>query len=140
MTTRRKSTTRNILRVLEIALFFAVSVLGYGLLAASSSAGTKSKSRSYPADVRKNLSLSGIHRELWDPSESVQTPSGRNLTFDGEQLFRLLPNAPGVSHAYHHSLPALPLTHLDCANSPEFSPKTTLLPYNLLQQNPVLLV
>jgi hypothetical protein len=140
MMNRRKSTTRDILRVFEIALFFAVSVLGYGLLAASASAGTKNKNRSHPADVRKQPSFSGLNRELRELSATPRTPSGTTLTFDGGHMFSVIPEAHGASHAYRHPFPAPPLSHLDSAQSPRFSPKTPLLPYNLLQQSPVLLV
>ncbi len=140
MRARSKSFARNILRVFEIALFFAISVLGFGLLAKTSSASSKDKSRNHPSDVRKNLGCFGHDRELRELGEVISTTSEQHLSFGNQDQVRILPDPQEVMHAYHLPDEAR-LTRHDSRHTPSYSlSDSSPQPYNLFQQNPVLLI
>jgi hypothetical protein len=135
MHTRKHTIGRNILRLFEIALFFAVSALGYGLLLKASSFNSKSKTRDHAPGIQRSLGSKGIYREL-------NTVSG-NLIFTKERA--LSRSNSGITHtlAACHAL-QFP-TRKSAIQDHSFRyldnhPIRTPRPYNLLEQNPVLLV
>ncbi len=139
MHTRKKSITRDLLRVLEIALFFAVSVLGYGLLAKTSTSGARSKPRNHPADIRNTLLTNGVDRALRIFPAMVISPARTALS---EKLHPATGCVPPIDVAHrrdHRMLHDLPADHDIDSVSAGTSPSPHL-PFNLLQQNPVLLV
>ena len=139
MYSRKLTIGRNILRVFEIAMFFAVSVLGYGLLVKTSSFNGKSKSRDHAPRIQRSLDLSGLHRELKVHPGAFSFPTERSLTGRSTKLVSAFASShsalygtilyPGYRFSLHDS------RHL-LFNNPAPLP----LPCNLLQQNPVLLV
>lgn len=137
MKARRKSPVRNLLRFFEIALFFAISVLGYGLLAKTATSGSKTKSRALSTSIEKGGFTYGLQREL---REFTVLARLRMLSpASGDEL-----PTPGLQAAAH---PAATALHSHQRNAPPSSfctaSATNLLflphPCNLLQQNPVLL-
>lgn len=65
MKTRKQSIGRKILRVFEIALFFTISVLGYGFMLKVLSSNVKSKSRDRDSiALRSATELNGLPRRL----------------------------------------------------------------------------
>jgi hypothetical protein len=134
MHTRKHTVGRNILRIFEIALFFAVSVLGYGLLMKASSSQTKSKSRDQAACCQKSLNLNGLHRELKIISGTLLFPSEQALPDNTSAIA----HATGAFHALHS--PAPRFTPSSAFFQYRDDPGRTSLPCNLLQLNPVLLV
>jgi len=139
MHSRKHPIARNILRLFEIAMFFAVSVLGYGLLVKTSSSNSKSKSREHALGVQQTRDLSGLDRELKVHSGIFRFPSATHSTIGSSKIVRaFLPDHstvycaipyPDYRFSLHDSRP------LFISN-----PAITSLPLNLLQQNPVLLV
>lgn len=139
MHTRKHTAGRNILRILEIALFFAVSVLGYGLMLKVSSFQTKSKSRTHAPDLRHALDQNGLQRELKIISANLIFPDETTLSSAEKDNGRLI----GTFRSHHYS--TLHFTNLVSSASHEISSyrndsDRTPRPYNLLQFNPVLLV
>jgi hypothetical protein len=139
MRARSKSITRNILRVFEIALFFAISVLGYGLLAKTSTATSKYKSRSQPSNVRKNLACGGHERELVELTKLIGFPSENPVSLGSPDRIRALPTHHDVTYACHLPYPALLITQYT-RHTPESLSDSSPFPFNLFQQNPVLLI
>jgi hypothetical protein len=139
MKARPADITRNVLRFFEIALFFAVSVLGYSLLAKASTFSAKSKSRSHSVLLQENPEKKGTVRELW--LMSYLFPDMRYCRFSEEPDHQWHLRIPG------HDLHANPrLRSLPCVSSLENSLLSAtasrfqpLKPYNLFQQTPVLL-
>ncbi|HWR01037.1 MAG TPA: hypothetical protein VN371_04170 [Chlorobaculum sp.] len=139
MYSRKLTIGRNILRVFEIAMFFAVSVLGYGLLVKTSSFNGKSKSRDHAPRIQRSLDLSGLHRELKVLPGAFRFPTEHSFTGRSAKQVNDFASAhsapygtilhPGYRFALHDS------QHLRVSH-----PATPSLPCNLLQQNPVLLV
>ncbi|NTW51307.1 MAG: hypothetical protein HGB22_01765 [Chlorobiaceae bacterium] len=130
---------RNILRIFEIAIFFAISVLGYGLLVKTSSGNSKSKSRDQATGVQRSIEPDGLHREL-------KVLPG-DFRFPGKRTYSSLSEEPARSFAADHFLffssPLHPDYRFSLLLSRQlfgFSPDSPSLPFNLLQQNPVLLV
>ena len=137
MQTRKQSIGRKMLRVLEIALFFAISVLGYGLMLKVSSSNAKSKNRDRDSiALRSTAELNGLHRELRVLSGTLLFPRDTATT---------LPSRDTLSrHAFStiHPLPTL-VRHLLSGNerhSHDLDGDNHLpRPCNLLEQNLVLL-
>jgi hypothetical protein len=137
MHSRKHPIGRNILRVFEIALFFAISVLGYGLLVKTSSLNSKSKSREHATGIQNTLDLSGLHRELKVLSGTFRLPTGTGLTTCDKLVRTISPDHPAFYGTIHHPDYRYSLhDSRPLGNNPAITP----LPYNLLQQNPVLLV
>lgn len=138
MKTRRKSIVRNLLRVVEIALFFAISVLGYGLLAKTSSGSSKTRSRNLPSGIEKNMILGGLQRELPELSATAGHGKDSHPAFEAPGVFRFV--SPPMTMLNH------PLELLSGYASPDTQhrfatiTRPTILPSNLFQQNPVLLM
>lgn len=137
MHSRKHSVSRNILRVFEIALFFAISVLGYGLLLKASSFNTKSKNRDRESIVVQNaVNLNGRHRELKVLSGTLLFPNDTKAALPNRYTFT------GQSFLAISPLPALAL-HLLCEKELTVNYRNSnsriSRPYNLLEQNPVLL-
>jgi len=134
MHTRKHTVGRNILRLFEIALFFAISVLGYGLLLKASSLNSKSKTRNHAPGIQRSFGSKGIHREL-------NTISGA-LTLTKERV--MTRGISGITHtlkAFHPiQLPTRQSSIQDRSFRYFSHPVRPPCPYNLLQQNPVLLV
>jgi hypothetical protein len=134
MHTRKHTVGRNILRLFEIALFFAISALGYGLLLKASSFNSKSKTREHAPGIQRSLASKGIYREL-------NTVSA-NLSFTKDRVISR--SISCIAHPLEtcHTL-QLP-TRQSAIEDRSFryfdNPIRTPHPYNLLQQNPVLLV
>ena len=140
MNTRKHNIVRNILRVFEIALFFAVSVFGYGLLVKTTSvSSSKSKSRNQPPGIQRDLGLNGMQRELRVMPETLRQPVKPELTLRKRALLLHLSGSDHAHAAYAfqpHLQPLLPYQyHRYYSTHIPFS-----LPYNLLQENPVLLI
>lgn len=130
MHTRKHTVGRNILRVFEIALFFVVSVLGYGLMVKASSFNAKSKTRVQTPGFQSTL----------DPKELNVLPG--NQIFSDKKAISA--SHSGLTHAVDafHALPtpAILTAAYDCSLQYHNAPDLTPLPHNLLQQNPVLLI
>jgi hypothetical protein len=139
MRARSKSIARDILRVFEIALFFAISVLGYGLLAKTSTSSSKYKNRSQPSDVRKSLACGGDERELLELTKIIGIPSGKHLSPGSQDRIRVVPSPQEVMYAYHLPYHAL-LTRHEARLTSESLSYPSPVPFNLFQQNPVLLI
>lgn len=134
MKARRKSPARNLLRFFEIALFFAISVLGYGLLAKTSNSGSKTKSRTLSTRLEEGGCTYGLQRELtvlarlrlFSRASGDELPASA-LQVDAQPFTNAVRWQPchiisnGISIALSATANHLPL------------------PCNLLQQNPVLL-
>jgi hypothetical protein len=137
MHTRKHSVGRNILRVFEIALFFAVSALGYGLMLKASTFSTKSKSRDRDSIIFQNtVDLSGRHRELTMLSGAPLFPIDASTTLSNRHAF--------AGHAFEtiHPLPLFAKLLLSGENQTSHYLDGNLRlprPSNLLEQNPVLL-
>lgn len=137
MHSRKHSVSRNILRVFEIALFFAISVLGYGLLLKASSFNTKSKNRDRESIVVQNaVDLNGRHRELKVLSGKLLFPNDTKAA---------LPNRYTFADQSFWAIAPLPtllrplLREKELAVNYRNSNSRISRPYNLLEQNPVLL-
>ncbi|MBN1928229.1 MAG: hypothetical protein JW764_01600 [Chlorobiaceae bacterium] len=133
MQTRKQTIGKKILRVFEIALFFAISALGYGLMLKVSSFNTKSKSRDRDAiALQRSLEMN-----------SIKALSGKRL-FTNETAAALSQGNPTSGHAFAaiHPLPRL-AQHLLSGKAhaaPVLTGSNRLArPCNLLEQNPVLL-
>lgn len=137
MHTRKHSVGRNILRVFEIALFLAVSVLGYGLLLKASSFNTKSKSRDRDSVAAQNaIDLNGRNRELKLLSCSLLFPGDTAIALPGEN------SIANQAFASIHPFPLLARRIIaDKDYSTHYLDGNSRLPRpcNLLEQNPVLL-
>jgi hypothetical protein len=141
MKIRKHNIARNILRVFEIALFFAISVLGYGLLVKTSSNGSsKSKSRDNSPGIQRTVDNSGAHQELMQWPEILRGANDPALTF-GRRALRHVFDTDQTQAAFHFPQQFQAL-HLQYGHPNFFTAHSTSLslPYNLLQQNPVLLV
>jgi len=139
MHSRKHSIARNILRVFEIAMFFAISVLGYGLLVKTSSLNSKSKSREHSLGVQQSLDLSGLDRELKVHSGIFRFPAADHPTISSSKIVRLFLS----NHSTVYGAIPYPDYRFSLHDSrPLFigNPATAPLPINLFQQNPVLLV
>ncbi|RXK89428.1 hypothetical protein EST62_00090 [Chlorobaculum sp. 24CR] len=137
MHTRKHTIGRNILRVFEIALFFVVSVLGYGLMLKTSSFSNKSKSRDHDSVAfEKTVDLNGRHRELRVLSGTLLFPNSAATTLSHRRA--------AASHACAAIHPLTTLArHLLSGNERHShcldGNRRLLRPCNLLEQNPVLL-
>ncbi|TNJ40008.1 hypothetical protein FGF66_01545 [Chlorobaculum thiosulfatiphilum] len=135
MHTRKHTVGRNILRVFEIALFFVVSVLGYGLMLKTSSFNGKSKSRVHTPGLQSTPDQKGNNRELNVIPVSLIFPN---------ETAAISTNHSGLAHPVDtfHALPspAILTAVRDCSLQYHNAPDRTPLPHNLLQQNPVLLI
>ncbi|NTU57334.1 MAG: hypothetical protein HGB00_00210 [Chlorobiaceae bacterium] len=139
MYSRKYSIGRNILRIFEIAFFFAISVVGYGLLGKTSSLNAKSKSREHASGLQQSLSINGHHRELKVLSGTVRLPVENRVTNRS--------NDPAFCLSHVHPTFCVPIKLPDYLfalhdSAPLFgnTPPSLALPGNLLQQNPVLLI
>ncbi len=139
MYSRKLTIGRNILRVFEIAMFFAVSVLGYGLLVKTSSFNGKSKSRNHAPRIQRSLDLSGLHRELKVLPEAYRFPTERSFTDNSPKQVTALAFGHSIFYGTYLS-PGHRFSLLDSRYLYFNNPATQSLPCNLLQQNPVLLV
>jgi hypothetical protein len=133
MHTRKHSVGRNILRVFEIALFFVISVLGYGLMMKASSFNARSKTRvqpglqSPPDQQGNNRELSVIPGQLIFPEETTISSSHSGVV-RAIEVFHTLQYAAILTVIHERSLRY------------QTNPGSTPFPHNLLQQNPVLLI
>jgi hypothetical protein len=134
MHNHRHSVGRNFLRVFEIALFFVVSVLGYGLMMQASTFNARSKTRVQTPGLQStsdqqgnNRGLSVIPGNLIFPEET-QISTSRSDIVRSIEAFYVLQNAALLTAMHQPSL-QYPTTH-----------DRTPFPHNLLQQNPVLLI
>lgn len=139
MYSRKLTIGRNILRVFEIAMFFAVSVLGYGLLVKTSSFNGKSKSRDHAPRIQRSLDLSGLHRELKVLPGTYRFPTERFFTGNSDKHVTAFASGHSTFYGTYLS-PGHRFSLLDCRHLYINNPATPSLPCNLLQQNPVLLV
>jgi hypothetical protein len=134
MHTRKHTVGRNILRLFEIALFFAISVLGYGLLLKASSFNSKSKTRNHASGIQRSLGSKGIYRELNNITGGLTLTKERVIT-------RCI---SGITHTLESFQPLQLPTRQSSIKDRSFryfdNPVHPPCPYNLLQQNPVLLV
>ncbi|NTW54187.1 MAG: hypothetical protein HGB15_05410 [Chlorobaculum sp.] len=134
MHTRKLGVGRNILRVFEIALFFAVSVLGYGLMIKASSFNGKSKSRILTPGLQSPPDITGRNRE---PGMLPGKPLSANQQ-------TLSASHSGIAHAiknfYIWTYSAIMTDTRDRSYRFGNAPDRMPLPHNLLQQNPVLLI
>ena len=134
MHTRKPAVGRNILRVFEIALFFVISVLGYGLMVKASSFNAKSKTRVQTPGFESTPDQKGSNREL------NVTPN--QLVFPKETAIST--TRSGIAHtieAFHALQYAVILTAIhELSLQYQTAPACTPFPHNLLQQNPVLLI
>jgi hypothetical protein len=138
MHSRKHTVGRNILRIFEIAIFFAVSVVGYSLMLKASASQAKSKSRSHTPDLQRSLEPDNRFREL-NHLASKLIPSERKILSDRQtgilHTVCLFPVPPVGTHHPHAIVTA------DSGLSPYFRHSDrTPRPCNLLQLNPVLLV
>jgi hypothetical protein len=139
MHTRKHSVGRNILRVFEIALFFAVSVLGYGLMMKASSFNSKSKTREQAPHLRSTAEATGDNREPGFIPGTLIALHETTLSADHSgmahaiKVFQVLHGKILRIPAYLTLLPDRSLRHGDTSNLIAY-------PHNLLQQNPVLLI
>ncbi|NTU54221.1 MAG: hypothetical protein HGA97_11125 [Chlorobiaceae bacterium] len=139
MHNRKHTAGRNILRIFEIALFFAVSVLGYGLLLKVSSSQTKSKSREHAPDLRRALDQNGLQRELKIISGKLLFPDEPAISKAEEGHGQSI----GTLRSQHCSVLRYTSLMTSCGNelsSYRNDVDRTPRPCNLLQRNPVLLV
>lgn len=136
MHTRKFTVGRNLLRFFEIALFFAVSVLGYGLLFKTVTLQGKSKTRTHTPDAQHPLAGKNADPEQTSPELHPASPSERlfSQTKSDNQfhIHRLLSDAIPHSRGPSFSISGRLRYHGDHARTP--------LPHNLLQENPVLLI
>ncbi|NTU67645.1 MAG: hypothetical protein HGB02_02060 [Chlorobiaceae bacterium] len=139
MKARKKSVTRDLLRIFEIALFFAISVLGYGMLAKTSTSGSKTKSRTQLSDTRNTLIPDSFERALRDLRVLDAAPAKTRLDSENPQQDCFLSALEAPVHIEHRKLHLLP-ADLDRGPAYGFASSPPSIPYNLLQQNPVLLV
>ncbi|UWX57349.1 hypothetical protein NY406_09065 [Chlorobaculum sp. MV4-Y] len=134
MHTRKHSVGSSILRALEIALFFAISVLGYSLLLKASSFNAKSKNRDRESIVVQNaVDLNGRHRELKVLSGTLLLPHDTKVALPNRSAFA------GQAVAAIHPLPHLILAVKELTLRYRNGNNRISRPYNLLEQNPVLL-
>jgi len=136
MQTRKQSIGRKMLRVLEIALFFAISVLGYGLMLKVSSSNAKSKSRDRDSiALRSTAELNGLHREL-------RVLSG-TLLFPTDATAILSHDSSTSNHAFAAIQASQSLARFHFSGTLQASVfgdnRHLPRPCNLLEQNPVLL-
>jgi hypothetical protein len=134
MKARRKSPVRNLLRFFEIALFFAISVLGYGLLAKTSTSGSKMKSRTLSTRLEEGGCSYGLQRELTVLARLrlFSRASGDELQASAFQV-----DAHPVANVTRRQFCHTPSNGTSIAISATAGHLP--LPCNLLQQNPVLL-
>jgi hypothetical protein len=139
MHTRKHSVGRNILRVFEIALFFAVSVLGYGLMMKASSFNSKSKTRAQAPGLQSAAEATGDNRQpgfipgnLYFPNETILSATHSGVVHSIE-AFHALHGKVSNPSVYLTSMPDRPLRYGQY-------PDHLAFPHNLLQQNPVLLI
>lgn len=129
---RKQTIGRNMLRIFEIALFFAISVIGYGFMLKVSSSSTKSKSRDRDSIAFHSSLHNGLRRELRVLSSSLLFPHDTAATS--------LHGA--ASHAMIHPVPLL-ARHCRSGkdNTSHYLDDSRRLPRpcNLLEQNPILL-
>jgi hypothetical protein len=139
MHTRKHTVGRNILRVFEIALFFAVSVLGYGLLMKASSFNSKSKTREQTPGLQSTPDLTGGTRAL-------SVIPGKLIFSQETALSASQSGIAGTIEACHAlncsalCYPAMLTSVPDHSRRYDHNSDPFLLPHNLLQQNPVLLI
>jgi hypothetical protein len=114
-------------------------VLGYGLLAKTSTVSSKSKNRTQLSGAQNNLSFGGLQRELRELTLRLSLPDETHLVPQYERYSHDSVADHGGHHAYCQPSSAVPNHHIrlfSCASN-QASP---ILPFNLLQQNPVLLI
>jgi hypothetical protein len=139
MHTRKLGVGRNILRVFEIALFFAVSVLGYGLMIKASSFNSKSKSRDQAPQLQSTPETTGDHRETGFIPNALIVPNQTLLSANHSgmahaiKVFQALHGKILRIPSYLISLPDRSIRLGDATDRNAFA-------HNLLQQNPVLLI
>jgi len=139
MKARKKSVTRDLLRVFEIALFFAISVLGYGMLAKTSASGSKSKSRSQFSDTRNSFIPERFDRSLTERRVPDAAPANTMLTDRQRNPHDVISSLTSIIHLELADLQLLPSDH-DSGRAHRIASHAHRRPFNLLQQNPVLLV
>ena len=139
MTARKKSVTRDLLRLFEVAIFFAVSVLGYGLLATTSSAGSKSRARTQVSETRNSLIPESFERALRELRRVDQVTHGTKLASEHAQHSDVISALEAPFCLEHPRMQPLPARQDGCRRH-RIASNSAPLPFNLLQQNPVLLV
>jgi len=140
MKARAKNITRSILRFCEIALFFAVSVMGYGLLTKTSSLTSKDKGRNYQPGVSVCIDLpkAGMSADLTLVHDLYAIASTELLSghvFDGVHTVAIcdIRQTEQVYFADSFTNSASAITFNTLCSRP-------FQPYNLFQENPVLLI
>ena len=134
MHARKHSVGRNILRVFEIALFFAVSVLGYGLMVKASSFSARSKTRVQASGIQTTPGQKGNRRELSVTPCNLIVPNETANSASHSGVARAI-------EAVHASQFAAMLSAVhEPSHQYQTNPARTPFPHNLLQQNPVLLI
>jgi hypothetical protein len=135
MASGRKNISRSFLRVFEILLFFVISVVGFNVLAKTTSQNGKSKTRS---SSQYTLLMARL------ASPELQYPPRSDNFFISGHTTLIQKSSPLSFHApvaiAHYAYSALPS---DPVFTPEKTPYPVLFlqkPANLLQQNPVLLI
>jgi hypothetical protein len=134
MHTRKLGVGRNILRVFEIALFFAVSALGYGLMIKASSFNSKSKSRELAPQHQRPVETSGDYRESGCIPGTLIVPNQTTL-YAGHSS---MTHADENFHFLKYSV--VPTTNRHQALEYHHASDHIAFPHNLLQLNPVLLI
>jgi hypothetical protein len=134
MHARKKNITRDTLRFFEIALFFLVSIMGYSILAKTSGHNTKSKNKRDAAGIQKSSEAAKYERGLFFETciKRLSVPAGNTR------------NHQTITDVHHLNLKFSPSVHFiaspsDILLSSIDSCSRPPLPYNLFQQNPVLL-
>lgn len=136
MHTCKHAVGRNLLRIAEIALFFVISVLGYGLLVKVSAFQARQKSRDHAPNVQRSLDMNGLRGK---PDMLSGSPTFQTVTATPDaQTVRLHlyhPFYSGISpHRPDHSSVTRKQTLY--RNDPDRTPR----PYNLLQRSAILIV
>jgi hypothetical protein len=136
MHTRKHTVGRNILRVFEIALFFVISVLGYGLMVKASSFNAKSKTRVQTPGFQSTPDQKGNNRELSIIPAAPLFPNKTALSASRVGKAHAIETLHGMALRYPALTTSVPLRSIRRGNHSDRTP----LPHNLLQQNPVLLI
>ncbi|MBM3422847.1 MAG: hypothetical protein FJY09_06330 [Chlorobi bacterium] len=137
MASGRSNISRSVWRFFEIALFFAVSVVGFSMYAKTATFNAKQKSRA------QQQQGSGCPAELYSISLTLfHSPFQHAVPFTGKASSHDSAAATGLEfqHASHLCVIAYPHHSSVFISDIPSSPVFTAFPRNLLQQNPVLLI
>lgn len=138
MSTRTKNISRSIFRFCEIALFFVISVMGYGLLSKTASLNSKDKSRNQVYGV---LNISDFRNNGKEPCGIYASPGiDQPKLFAGHVHDSLHGASKYDTHSARLPYPPRPLAGTACNTTFNTAASSHVQPYNLFQENPVLLI